>query len=564
MVLPKDWQAQLRQRLAYPLTSVQLCLLAVLAGAAAAFLILIFRLVIIVLQSFYLERTDDFTTIGSDYRWMLPIAAAMLISFMVLLIGLSHYQFGIAYVIHRIKTRYGILPLKNTCYQFFGGIVALSSGFSVGREGPSVHLGAFAAGQLGQSLHLPFNSVRILAGCGISAAISASFNTPLAAVIFVMEVVLREYRIHVFIPIMLSAVVGTLLSRGVFGMSNDLAALQIISISGWHLPYLILCGMCLGAISYGFNQSIFWVLQRSKRWPLPVKLLTAALFTAGLGYLIPQALGAETGAIFYSVTASDELGLLFAILVAKLALTVCAVGLAIPGGVIGPVFGIGVLIGTILSTLPAWLLGTPELAGTYGALGMAGFMAATLHAPLAALVAVMELSYNPDIILPAMLVISCAYVTTVQLFKNKSLFVLQLEYQHLPYKLSPADDLLQKVGVLALLDKEYLLLKNATDDDAMAALDQKQPQQVVLVQHALGIEWVDYDLNTALTEQNLLKRETVHTLDIQATMADVHALLDKHKGGVVAIYNAKPSTELVGIIRWDQVRALLTKENNLL
>ncbi len=564
MLLPRDWQAKLRLRLAFPLTSVQLCLLAVVAGAAAALLILLFRLTIIGIQSFYLDRTDDFSGIAAEYRWILPFVAALLISLMVMLIGLAHYRLGIAYVIHRVKTRYGVLPFRNTCYQFFGGIIALSSGFSVGREGPSVHLGAYAAGQLGHYLQLPYNSIRILAGCGIAAAISASFNTPLAAVIFVMEVVLREYRIHVFIPVMLSAVVGALLSRGVFGMGNDLAALQIISISGWHLPYLVLCGIGIGAAAYGFNQSIYWLLKLSRGWHLAVKLLVAAALTAAVGHLIPQALGAETGAIFYSVTAADQFWLLLGILLAKFLLTVVAVGLAVPGGAVGPVFGIGVLMGTILSMLPSWLADAPEFAGTYGALGMAGFMAATLHAPLAALVAVMELSYNPDVIVPAMLVIICAYVTTVQLFKNKSIFVLQLELQQLPYKLAPADDVLQKVGVLAMLDKNYLLLHNASDQDIQAVLDQKEPQQLLLVQSQQGLDWLDYDLTTAMTEQTALKRDTVQKLDHQATMADVHAVLDEQKGGLVAIYDPAQAESLLGIIRWEQVRVLLTKENNLI
>jgi len=564
MLLPRDWQAKLRLRLAIPLTSVQLCLLAVVAGIAAALLILIFRLTIIGIQSFYLDRTDDFSGIAAEYRWALPFIAAVMISLMVAIIGYAHYRMGIAYVIHRVKTRYGILPFRNTLFQFFGGILALSGGFSVGREGPSVHLGAYAASQLGHYLQLPYNSIRILAGCGIAAAISASFNTPLAAVIFVMEVVLREYRIHVFIPVMLSAVVGALLSRGVFGIGNDLAALHIVTISGWHLPYLVLCGIGIGATAYGFNQSIFWLLRLTKRWHLAIKLLVAASLTAAIGHLIPQALGAETGAIFYSVTASDAFWLLLTLLVAKFFLTIVAVGLAVPGGVVGPVFGIGILMGTVLSMLPAWLAGTPELAGTYGVLGMAGFMAATLHAPLAALVAVMELSYNPDVIVPAMLVISCAYVTTVQLFKNRSIFVLQLELQQLPYKLAPADDALQKVGVLAMLDKDYLLLHSATDTDIQAVLDQKQAHQVLLVQSQAGLEWVDYDLEQAMAEQVVLKREAVRQLDHQATLAEVHAVLDHQKGGLVSIYDPERPDSILGIIRWEQVRALLTKENNLI
>ena len=178
MLLPADWQAKLRLRLAFPLTSVQLCLLAIVAGFLAALIILLFRLTIIGIQSFFLERTDDFSGIAEGYRWALPFIAAVLISIMAMLVGLAHYRMGIAYVIHRIKTQYGVMPFWNTFNQFFGGIIALTSGFSVGREGPSVHLGAFGAGLLGQYLHLPYNSIRILAGCGIAAAISASFNTP--------------------------------------------------------------------------------------------------------------------------------------------------------------------------------------------------------------------------------------------------------------------------------------------------------------------------------------------------------------------------------------------------
>lgn len=300
----RRWQEQLpalQRRLAVPQTSLQLCLLGMLGGLIAALLIILFRLAIIGIQGFFLQHSDDFSSISAEYRWLLPLLGATLIGLIALATGYKHYRLGIPFVIHRIKTAYGIMPFRNTLNQFFGGILALASGFSVGREGPSVHLGAYGASTVGRYLQLPYNSVRILAGCGIAAAIAASFNTPLAAMIFVMEVVLREYRIHVFIPVMLASVVGAMATQLVFGHDKELAALDIISLSVWHFPYLVLCGVVIGAFAWLFNRNLMRMLELFKKWPLLLRLALAALVTAAVGYVIPHAMGAETGAIQFAI-----------------------------------------------------------------------------------------------------------------------------------------------------------------------------------------------------------------------------------------------------------------------
>jgi CIC family chloride channel protein len=97
------------------------------------------------------------------------------------------------------------MPLRNAIIQFVTGVIALASGQSGGREGPAIHLGAAGSSLIGHYLKLPNNSIRVLVGCGAAAAISASFNTPIAGVIFSMEVIIMEYTIAGFIPANLAA-----------------------------------------------------------------------------------------------------------------------------------------------------------------------------------------------------------------------------------------------------------------------------------------------------------------------------------------------------------------------
>jgi hypothetical protein len=279
-------------------------------------------------------------------------------------------------------------------------------------------------------------------------------------------------------------------------------------------------------------------------------------------------MGAETGAIFYAVNAPNDIALLLTIFSGKMLLTLFALGLGVPGGVIGPVFGIGIVLGTILAIVPSAIIGDNSIAGTYAVLGMAGLMAATMHAPLAALVAVMELAHNPGIIVPAMLVITTAYITGVQFFNNKSIFLLQLDFLQMPYKLSPADDVLQKVGVLALLDNQYQLLDNPDEQQVMQTLDTLEPPQQLLVRRNQG-ENMEFLLASYDVQMSMAGASAVHYLPLQglthqATMAEVFAILEDKREGAVYIYRQQEPGQVIGIIRWDQVRSLLVKQNNLL
>ncbi|MCC2617458.1 chloride channel protein [Aestuariibacter halophilus] len=547
-----------RQELANPRTSAQLCLLGIIGGVCAASLIIVFRIGVEYLQSLYVQGGADLSTTSPLFRLLLPFIGALLIIAFAFVTGFKHYRMGIPFVIHRVKVRYGHIPFRTTLNQFFGGMVALASGFVVGREGPSVHLGAAGSSFLGQWLKLPYNSIRILAGCGIAAGISASFNTPFAAVIFVMEVVLREYKIHIFIPVMLAAACGSVLTRIAFGEVHELSFLQFKDFNHWYYALLIPFGMMLGGVASLFNTQLMNII----RWFRPVKmvwrLLIAALVTGLIGMFLPEAMGSGFEEV-HAVIQADGMQMLLIILAAKIVLTWIAIGLGIPGGVIGPVFVLGMLCGAVMIAPLQWFLPDVEAyTNSFALLGIAGLLTAVLHAPLAALSAVMELSYNPAVILPAMLVIVPAYVTSTQLLGNRSIFIRQLDYQKLSYSTSAVNESLQKTGVLAVMDSNFKMFDDAPERFILEFLEQA-PTQAVVQRSRFEIDvtyaLVQYDMSLG-HDASPLHFSAMEGVPFQATLAEVYDILQASRDGGVYIYEGTPAN-IVGVVTWNSLRAYL-------
>jgi H+/Cl- antiporter ClcA len=549
-----------RKELATPRTSIQLCATAIVASVCSAALIILFRLSIEWLQLLFLPEVNNFAALEANTRLFVPMVGALLIVFIAYLTGFKHYRMGIPFVIHRVKHYFGHIPFRTAINQFLGGALALASGFSVGREGPSVHLGAFGSSFIGQWLKLPDNSIRILSGCGIAAAISASFNTPFAAVIFVMEVVIREYKTHIFIPIMLAAACGSVMTRAVFGEVQELAFIQFTDFNHWIYLYLVIFGMVLGALATFFNNSLMTVIRGFNRFNMVRRLLIAGAVTGIVGFILPEALGAHFNSAHDLFADNYDIQLLVWVLCAKFLLTIVALGLGVPGGIIGPVFVMGMLSGVLLASPLGFFVEDPsELHGSFSLLGMAGLMAAVVHAPLAALSAVMELSYSPELILPAILVIVPAYVTATQFLGNRSIFIRQLDYQKLPYTISSVMEHLQRTGVLAIMDTEFTLAKQNKEQliSELANVEKKAVVYKSSVDNQTEYALVSFDngqdgdaIRMTLTPMNAVR--------FQATLAEVYAILSTSRDGAVYIFS-NTTDDIIGIISWETLSHYLHK-----
>jgi len=575
-----------RKQLSLPKTSWQICLLAIVGGFASALLVVLFTLTIEEIQQLYLIKRDNYITLDGVSRFDLPIIGSLIILLFAWLTGYKYLRTGIPFVLHRLKVAHGVIPFKNTLNQFFGSAVALASGFSVGREGPAVHLGAAASSYIGSLLKLPYNSIRTLCACGIAAGIAATFNTPIAAVLFVMEVIMREYKIHIFIPVMLASLVGSLVTRSVFDVSHNFEYFDKIELIPQHYIPLVILGILLGSLAAAFNKTLVSVIKHSTKIHIVPRLMLAAMITGTLGYLVPAAMGVGSGAIDVSLANNWHIGLLLSLLLAKFLMTTFALGLGIPGGIVGPIIGIGAIAGGLGGALVMQIIPGEHLGNDFILMGMAGFMAATLNAPLAALLAVVELSGQLEIILPAMIVITVASIISGQLFNNRSVFIMQLDVQGLAYRKPPIEKTLQKVGILSLMIKKFELVEHASKETLAGLIvttDSKVPvinktikkfMKGNAVTEQVNYYWAVFNENIPLVSSQFIEgsspAETISTYQItdkmdlhkliplshQATLAEAYLALVNARCGGVYIYQNNVD-DIIGIVTFEQIRQYL-------
>ncbi|MDP6189310.1 MAG: chloride channel protein, partial [Gammaproteobacteria bacterium] len=265
-----------RHRLAYTDALPQISLLGLLSGIASALIIIAFRSLFELPLAHWLPdgTAEGFESLPTLWHLLLPIIGGALLGGWLMLFKPTARQTGVTHVMGRMINHKGYMPFKNTLVQFVGGALAIISGQSAGREGPAVHLGAAISSQLGRYWHLPDNSIRMLIGCGTAGAIAASFNTPMAGVIFAMEVVMMEYTIIGFTPIIIAAVTATLVHNSLYGAEMAFMAPTITFVSMQELPLILVYGVILGALAALFTKIVTSSLRLANQ-PIMLRMLGA-------------------------------------------------------------------------------------------------------------------------------------------------------------------------------------------------------------------------------------------------------------------------------------------------
>ncbi len=444
-----------RQRLADESALLPLSLLGIITGFFTGVVIQAFRF-FVEWPAFlwFADGHEAFEQLEPSHRFALALYGALSLGLFLQFIIKKVPTMGVAHVVQRINEFHGRLPVRPAIMQFLLGGWCIMTGQSSGREGPAVHLGAAASSYLGQVWKLPSNSIRVLAGCGTAAAIAASFNTPIAGVIFAMEVVLMDYTIAGFIPIMLSASAGTIISHWIYGSAPAFAPPILEHHSIFEVPAFIGLGILIGCAS-----ALFCYIHKSclrlDKVPLWLRFTIAGTVTGGLGYFYPQIMGIGYDTVNQALDTELAFALLIGIGFAKLLASATASGMGMPIGIIGPslVSGacLGGAIGIVINYATSSNLANDSL---YVMIAMGAMMGAIMNAPLAALTALLELTNTPDIILPAMIAIVVSNLICTQIFRQHPPHLATLERSGKASNLSSFELALQRVGISSIMQSD--------------------------------------------------------------------------------------------------------------
>jgi chloride channel protein, CIC family len=308
----------------------------------------------------------------------------------------------------------GRLSLRAALVQALSSLLSISSGASIGREGLITQLSSAGASKWGQLFGWQPYRLRLMVACGAAAGMAAAYNAPLAGAVFAAEIVLGNFSMNLFGPLILSAVVACMVSRSVFGIEPWY---QVPSFNFTHLsqlPWFIVLGIVSGIAGAFFLKSFRWSEALFRRLPIPlyarVGLAGLAVGLLAVGY--PEVWGNGYEAASHFLIQPVSVYFLLGLFLAKVAATVLAVGAGTVGGVFTPTLFVGAAVGCGFGAV-LHSVGFAETlpAGAFALVGMGSVLAATVHSPLLAMIMVFELSLNYSIMPPLML--ACAVSTLI-------------------------------------------------------------------------------------------------------------------------------------------------------
>lgn len=408
-------------------------LLALVLGFGVAVAAIVFRELIGIFQLPWLgTRAENVYSTARELPWYWIMAGPAIGGFVVglLLTRLPSRRTGVVADVIEARALAGRkLSLRDGLLSALTTALSLGAGGSAGREGPVVHLGAVFASVAAWRFELPGWCRRTLLGAGVASAIAASFNAPIAGVLFAHEVILGHYAMRSFVPIVIASTAGGVASRLWFGNSAAFVIPHHSITSLWEFPAFALLGVTAAIVAILFQFALFITeyIARGIQIPVWAQPLLGGLIVGAIGVAFPQVLGVGYEVTDMALWQRLSLPLMLALIVVKTIATAITLAARFGGGIFSPALYLGALTGGSFGVIAAGVFpGLASSEGLYAILGMGAVAGAVLGAPISTTLIVFELTGGYTLSIALLLCVAVAH-GICQAIHGHSWFQWQLE-----------------------------------------------------------------------------------------------------------------------------------------
>ncbi|MEE8547055.1 MAG: chloride channel protein, partial [bacterium] len=505
---------------------VYLSLAAILIGILAGYGALIFRYVIKMAQYGFYQNTNDVLTFHSSIPFwlkiLLPAAGGLIVGPLIYFGAREAKGHGVPEVMEAVALKGGRIRARVALVKIIASGISIGSGGSVGREGPIVQIGSSIGSTLAQILRAPTFRQRTFVGCGAAAGIAATFNAPIAGALFAAEVILGDFGIATFSPVVLSSVTATAISRHYFGdfPAFIIPAYEVVSL--WEFLFYPILGVIAGVIAVLFTVSLYKFEDgfEALKFPEYLKPALGGLLLGVMLIKLPHVFGVGYGAINMSLKNQLPALILLSLVFVKILATSVTIGSGGSGGIFAPSLFIGAMTGGFFGwgvhTLFPQITANP---GAYALVAMGAVVAGTTHAPITAILIIFEMTATYKIILPLMF--ACIISTLVaSSIKSGSIYTIKLARRGVELSQGWEQSILQTIKVRDIMRDRVVTVQEGTLlGEVIESLKTRDVSYLHVVNDSDELTGVISfrDIRSALQEEtlkNLVIAKDVATIDI--------------------------------------------------
>jgi CIC family chloride channel protein len=437
-----------------------MAILAAIVGLTGGFGAIGFRYLIDFFQTVSYGSAGNLLELARSTPWYfrvcIPALGGLVVGPVVYFLAREAKGHGVPEVMEAVTLRSGIIRKRVVFIKCIVSAVCIGTGGSVGREGPIVQIGSAIGSSIGQVLRVSADRIRTLVGCGAAAGIAATFNAPIAGSMFALEIILGDFGLATFSPIVISSVAATAVSRHFLGDAPAFIVPAYQLISAWELPLYVILGLFCALVAVAFTTALYRTedIFDKLRMPEHLKAVLGGLILGVMGLLFPHILGVGYPAIDLSLMQKLSWWVLFLLVVFKILSTSVTLGSGGSGGIFAPSLFLGAMAGGFFGTAVHHIF--PEVTaspGAYSIVGMGAVVSGTTHGPLSAILILFEMTGDYKIILPLMIACIVGCLASGQILKD-SIYTLKLARRGVNIKAGKEVSVLRSISVKDVMNPE--------------------------------------------------------------------------------------------------------------